>query len=193
MLVVSNRLHLKLIFFFFNLYFFFLQLSFLPVAPPAVEAVLWAYVAGRRWRCWAACLLFAPWACWASPWAQITGSTWRRASSFLSTRPQTSACPSTQASGGCVSWLVSKRADISHFPTLNWWFLWTYWEMHPHLCCGLLWRRTGLMGPEWSFKLFLKAHLRFFDWLLFHSFSPWLSEALYWWRNSKLGFIIMFS
>lgn len=84
------------------------------MAPPAVEAVLWAYVAGRRWRCWAACLRFAPWACWGSPWAQITGSTWRRASSFLSTRPQTSACHSTPASGGCVSWLVSKRRVFDH-------------------------------------------------------------------------------
>lgn len=34
--------------------------------PPAVGTVEWAYVAGRRWRCWAACSLFAPWACWGS-------------------------------------------------------------------------------------------------------------------------------
>lgn len=172
MLVIVRQVASQVDFFFFNLYFFFLQLSFLPVAPPAVEAVLWAYVAGRRWRCWAACLLFAPWACWASPWAQITGSTWRRASSFLSTRPLTSACPSTQASGGCVSWLVSKRADISHFPTLNWWFLWTFSEMHPHLCCGLLWRRPGLMGPEWSFKSFQKPISASLTGFFFSLFPP---------------------
>lgn len=88
-----------------------LQLFFPPAAPPAVEAVVWAFAAGRRWRCWAACLLCAPWACWGSPSAPTTGSTWRRASSCPSTRPPRCTCRCTAACGGSVSWQVSGRED----------------------------------------------------------------------------------
>lgn len=78
-------------------------------APPAVEAVVWAYVAGRRWRCWAACSLCAAWACWGSPSAPTTGFTWKRVSYFPSTRARRYACPSTLAYGESASSLVSWR------------------------------------------------------------------------------------